>query len=148
MLAGAAATALAFPWTEDMVRGRAVRPQTEMLTPPPGTLAIGHRRILDRDDADKRLTNPLAASTEVLEQGRALFGTYCAVCHGANGQGGGPVGKYFRQVADLAGPAVQGYSDGLMYSVIREGGFNMPGYAETLSVPERWAVVHLIRTFR
>ena len=148
ILVGSAAAGLAFPWTQDMVRGRAVRPQTVMLVPPPNTRAVGHPRILDRDEADKRLTNPLAASTQVLEQGRALFGTYCAVCHGASGSGGGPVGKYFRQVADLSATSIQKYSDGLMYSVIREGGFNMPGYAETLSAPERWALVHFVRTLR
>ena len=148
ILVGAAATGLAFPWTQDMVRGRAVKSQTQMLVPPPNTLAVGHPRILDRDDADKQLSNPLATSTEVLEQGRALFATYCAVCHGADGRAGGPVGKYFRQVADLSAASVQAYSDGLIYSVIREGGFNMPGYAESLSPPERWAVVRFIRTFR
>jgi mono/diheme cytochrome c family protein len=148
ILIGAAATVLAFPWTRDMVRGRAVKPQTLMLVPPPNTLAIGHPRILERDEADKQLANPLSASAPVLEQGRALFATNCAVCHGVNGRGGGPVGKYFRAIPDLSGGAVQAYSDGLLYSVIREGGFNMPAYAEALSPQERWAVVHFLRTLR
>ena len=143
-----AATVWALPWTQDMVRGRAVAPQTLMLVPPPNTLAVSHQPVMDRVEAEERLRNPLAASPEVLKQGRALFDTYCAVCHGADGRSPGPVGKYFRLVPDLSAPAVQAYSDGLLYSVIREGGFNMPGYAETVSPPERWALVHFIRTFR
>ena len=147
-IAAGAAAVRALPWSQDMVRGRAVEPQTLMQVPPPNTLAVGHPRILDRTEADGRLTNPLAASPEVLRQGRTLFDTDCAVCHGADGRSPGPVGKNFRLVPDLSAPAIQAYSDGLIYSVIREGGFEMPGYADALSPAERWALVHFIRTFR
>ena len=147
-LVAGAATVWALPWSRDMVRGRAVRPQTLMLVPPPNTLAVGHPRIMDRVDANERLTNPLSASPEVLTQGRALFDMDCATCHGAGGRTVGPVGKYFQAVPDLSEPSIQAYSDGWIYSVIREGGFNMPGYAETLSPSERWALVHFVRTLR
>ena len=148
-VATCAVTALALPWTSDMSRSRAVPPQTTgTLLPPANAMAIGHPRILDRIDADGRLTNPIPASPDVLKQGRALFDTYCAVCHGANGAGEGPVSQYFSGIPNLSAPAIQGYSDGLIYSIIREGGFSMPGYAETLSVSERWAVVHAVRAFR
>ena len=147
-IAAGAVTALALPWTNDMARGRAVAPQKMPLLPPTNTLAIGHLRVMDRIDADGRLKNPVAASPEVLKQGRALFDTYCAVCHGAGGGGDGPVGKYFSGIPNLSATAIQTYSDGLIYSIIREGGFSMPGYAETLSPSERWALVHMVRTFR
>ncbi len=148
VLLAAAATVLALPWSQDMVRGRAVMPQTQMLTPPANTIAVGGSRILDRVDAEDKLTNPLTASPEVVEEGRALFQTYCAVCHGADGRAPGPVGKLFPMVADLSSPQIQEYPDGALYSVIREGGFKMPGYAEALSQRERWAVVHFVRTLR
>ena len=147
-LVAGAATVWALPWSGDMERGRAVRPQTLMLAPPPNTLAVGHPPVMDRADANERLTNPLAASPEVLKQGRALFDMACATCHGADGHSVGPVGKYFQTVPDLSEPSIQAYSDGWLYSVIREGGFNMPGYAETLSPSERWALVHFVRTLR
>ena len=146
--AAGAGTVLALPWTNDMARGRGVAPQTMTLLPPSNTLAIGRQRIMDRIEADGRLRNPIAASPEVLKQGRALFDTYCAVCHGADARGEGPVAKHFSGIPDLSGTAIQTYSDGLIYSIIREGGFNMPGYAETLSPSERWALVHMVRTFR
>jgi mono/diheme cytochrome c family protein len=142
------ATVLALPWSQDMVRGRAVMPQIQMLMPPPNAIALGRSRILDRVDAEDKLTNPLTASPEVVEEGRALFQTYCAVCHGTDGRDPGPVGKLFPMVADLSSPQIQEYPDGALYSIIREGGFKMPGYAEALSQPERWAVVHFVRTLR
>jgi mono/diheme cytochrome c family protein len=148
VLAVGAATLLALPWSQDMVRGRVVAPQAQMHVPPANTLAIGHPRIFDRIDAEDQLTNPLAASPEVVEQGRSLFGIYCAVCHGADGRTAAPVGKHFPMVADLSTPQIQEYPDGALYSIIREGGFKMPGYAETLSTQERWAVVHFVRSLR
>jgi mono/diheme cytochrome c family protein len=144
----AAGTVLALPWTQQMLRGGAVQPQTLMLVPPPNTLAIGHPRILDRIDAEESLANPIDVSPAVLDEARGLFATYCAVCHGADGRSTGPVGRRFQKVPDLADPAIQGYPDGLLYSVIREGGFDMPGYADALSAPERWALVHFIRSLR
>lgn len=131
-----------------MVRSRAVEPQTSMLAPPLNTLAVNHPRIMDRVDASEQLTNPLTASPDVLKQGRALFDTYCAVCHGADGGGTGPVGQFFRGIPELSAEPIQTYPDGMIYSIIREGGFEMPGYAETMSVPERWALVHFVRTLR
>jgi mono/diheme cytochrome c family protein len=144
----AAAAVFAMPWSRDMMSSRAVMPQTQPEVRPPNTLAIGHPRILDRVDAEELLTNPIPVSAAVVEQGRALFETYCAVCHGRGGRGGGRVGKYFMTVPDLSTTEIQGYPDGLLYSVIREGGFNMPGYAEALGAQERWAVVHFIRSLR
>jgi mono/diheme cytochrome c family protein len=116
--------------------------------PPANTLAVGHPRILDRVDAEELLMNPLEATPAVVEQGRTLFETYCVICHGRDGRGGGRLGKYFMKVPDLSIAEIQAYPDGLLYSVIREGGFNMPGYAESLGAQERWAVVHFIRSLR
>ena len=148
IVVAAAATVLAMPWSRDMMHSRAIMPQTQLAVPPPNTLAIGHPRILDRVDAEELLTNPIAVAPAVVQQGRALFETYCSVCHGRDGRSVGPVGKYFMKVPDLSVTEIQAYPDGLLYSVIREGGFNMPGYAEALSAQERWAVVHFVRSLR
>ncbi|HEY7449348.1 MAG TPA: c-type cytochrome [Vicinamibacterales bacterium] len=147
-LVGAVAALWAMPWSQDMVHSRAILPQTEVAVPPANTLAVGHPRILDRVDAEELLMNPLEATPAVVEQGRTLFETYCVICHGRDGRGGGRLGKYFMKVPDLSIAEIQAYPDGLLYSVIREGGFNMPGYAESLSAQERWAVVHFIRSLR
>ncbi len=145
----AAGGLLAFPWTQDMVRSRAVLPQVQPLPPPEHALAVGRERILlDRLEAEETLTNPLPASAEIIEQGRRLYEIYCVVCHGVDGRTGGPVGKHFRRVPDLTVPRIQNQADGLLYSIIREGGPAMPAYAESLGRAERWAVVHYLRTLR
>ena len=131
----------------DMASSQAVHPQEETMTPPEGALAVAAPRVIDRREARTSLTNPRPASSEVLTEGAELYRIYCVMCHGATGSGDGEVAQYFRRVPDLNAPYIQNYTDGRLYTVLREGGFNMPRYAEALSVDERWAVVHYVRSF-
>ena len=125
----------------------AFRPYERPLNPPTGTLAVDGLWIMDRIEARDRLTNPLRGSDDVLADGKKLYSIYCEICHGTSGTGNGPVAEYFRRIPDLSLPYVQRYSDGRLYTTLREGGLDMPAYANSLSVDERWAVVHHIRTF-
>jgi len=117
------------------------------MDPPAGTLAIDAPRIVDRREARFGLINPRPASADVLKEGAELYRTYCVMCHGESGVGDGAVAQHFRRVPDLKTPYIQNYTDGRLYTVLREGGSNMPPYAEALSVDERWAVVHFVRSF-
>ena len=132
----------------DMSSSVAVHPQEQPMVPPAGTLAVDAPRIVDRREARTRLINPRPASAEVLQEGAALYRILCVMCHGENGAGDGAVAQYFRRVPDLQTPFIQNYSDGQLYTVLREGGSNMPRYADALSVDERWAVVHFVRSFK
>ena len=147
-LLGLGVVALAMPWTRDMVSGPAVLPQERPMLPPPGVLSVDADVILDRLDAEERLTNPLPPSPQVLEQGQWLYDLYCNVCHGLEGRADGVVGeKHFsNSMPFLDTPYIQSYADGYMYSIIREGGYLMPGYAEVMSPTERWMLVHYLRT--
>ena len=76
--------------------------------------------------------------------------TYCAPCHGVDGQNLGPVaqpGRYPGVVA-LAGNAgvAKHRTDGWIYLTIRNGGAIMPYYGWAMSDDEIWATVHYIRT--
>ena len=103
-------------------------------------------RRLNRIDSRDKLVNPLEPTADVLAEGAELYRIYCATCHGAEADGAGPVAEHFRRMPDLRAPHVLNYVDGWLYSIIREGGFNMPPFAASLSVTERWAVVHYLRT--
>ena len=41
----------------------------------------------------------------------------------------------------------QDYTDGWIYAIIREGGRSMPPFAHSMSVSERWSLVHYVKTF-
>jgi mono/diheme cytochrome c family protein len=99
------------------------------------------------DSAAATLTNTVPATPEVLARGQLLYANQCAVCHGTNGEGNGPVvgiGRF------PLGPAVNdglaaGRSDGYLYGVIRVGRGLMPAYGARITHNDRWAVVHYLR---
>ncbi|SVD17311.1 uncharacterized protein METZ01_LOCUS370165 [marine metagenome] len=115
--------------------------------PPAGVLAVDGLPIMNRVTARDALANPNSASAAVLAEGAELYRIYCAMCHGPSGEGDGLIADYFRRMPNLKAPYVQDYKDGWLYTILREGGFNMPSYANSLSGNERWAVVHHLRTF-
>ena len=137
----------AFPWTRDMFVGPVVTPYERLMMPPEDVLAVDGPRILGRRDAREKLTNPLPPSTDVLAEGAELYRIYCASCPGADGSGTGRLVEFFDRTSDLRDPDVQDTADGELYNTLREGGFTMPAFANTLSVNERWAVIHHIRTY-
>lgn len=134
-------------WIRDMWTGPAVLPQTEARALPERSVAVDAPRIMNRREARLGLTNPLEETAVVLAEGEALYAAYCALCHGDEGTGDGELASSYRRMPDLTARHVLNYPDGFVYSIIREGGRNMPRFADALSVDERWALVHYLGTF-
>lgn len=96
------------------------------------------------------LSNPLPAAPEVIARGRYVYQNHCVVCHGATGQGNGPVvgpGK-FPFAPPVVGPQASGYSDGYLYGITRVGRGLMPAYGSRIPELERWALVHYLRAMQ
>jgi mono/diheme cytochrome c family protein len=102
------------------------------------------------------LTNPLKPTPEVMAEGEWVYGVYCAPCHGANGEGNGPVtqnepdkGKKRFQMPGLplVGDAgmLQHRNDGYVFLTVRNGGAIMPSYGLQLNDEEVWSLVHFLR---
>lgn len=99
-------------------------------------------------------SNPLQPTSEeqlkvILAKGKVLYNSYCAVCHGEDGDGEGPVykgGKYPLQPAMLN--TFGSSTDGRFYHAIMYGKNAMLGHADKLSYEERWMVIHQIRNLQ
>jgi mono/diheme cytochrome c family protein len=148
-LAGAPLTAVAWPWSRDMTDGINIKPQAHPMpfpkrsVPVPDTATMIH--VADRDDAAK-LPNPIPATPESVNKGKALFTIYCTPCHGVSGTGDGLVGeKLVLRPFNLTSPSVQQIPDGLIFGYITFGGAVMPIYGNDLSPTERWHVVNYVR---
>jgi mono/diheme cytochrome c family protein len=90
--------------------------------------------------------NPLQPG-EAVALGQVMYDRYCFVCHGAQGEGNGPVtgaGKLNPAPAIRTGPAV-GYPDGYIYALIKAGRTLMPAYGGRTTPHERWAIVNYLR---
>ena len=141
-------------------------------TPPEGTTPVGFERFPysasneDYERAGAELVNPLARTAENLAQGEALYQAYCAVCHGPEGHGDGPITQdrtleaESRQLENFPPPPSYASSDsinssrggrmadltdGKIYHTITYGLNMMGSHASQLSPEERWKVVMYVR---
>jgi mono/diheme cytochrome c family protein len=97
-------------------------------------------------DSMASIPNPVPADARSLLNGRKYFTINCAVCHGYEGKGDGPVvAKGFPPIP-LAGPAspAPGRTDGYIWGMMRNGRGLMPSY-NRIEELDRWDVVNYVR---
>jgi len=125
------------------------------LQPPvAGTVPRGYhpfRYEATSDDAlraGRELRNPVAPSAEALSHGRALYETFCLVCHGAQGQGDGPLVPRIPNPPAYTSERVRAMAPGQIFHVISRGSGRMPSYAAQIPYEDRWLVVLYVSALR
>lgn len=137
--------------------GRADRPA------PSGTVPRGRTEDADpdylrADDAKYRGQNadgsflrgfPVEINESYIRRGQDRYMIYCAPCHGANGDGNG-ITKSYGMVATPTyhDPRLRDMAEGELYNTVANGKNTMLGYADKLSVSDRWAVVAYVRALQ
>jgi hypothetical protein len=123
--------------------------------PPENTVPVGYAKYPYhmQPDLGAKLKNPLAGkmTPEVIELGRTKFETYCAVCHGYEGKGDGPVSVKMavKPPSLMTDKIVTQYTDGHIFHVISDGQGVMASYAYQLVDPnDRWAIVNYVRSLQ
>jgi cytochrome c len=97
--------------------------------------------------AKANLANPVPLTQAHLENGQALYGIYCAICHGNKGNGLG----YLVETEKILG--VPSYdareiTAGSIYHVMYYGINYMGSYASQTSIEERWEISHYVEALR
>jgi mono/diheme cytochrome c family protein len=121
--------------------------------PVPGTIARGFKplhfgsTVEESLRAGEELSNPFDQPTESnLDRGKKMYEIYCQVCHGAGGQGDGPVTKRgYPPPASLLLDNARNMKDGQVFHMISYGYKNMPAYAGQLQREDRWLAITYIR---
>ena len=86
---------------------------------------------------------------DAISRGEQRYNIYCAVCHGAAGDGDSITKKYgMLTVANLTDQRLVDYADGQLYDVVKNGKGLMLGYADRLTVEDRWNVVLYVRALQ
>ena len=90
---------------------------------------------------------------ELIRRGKERYGIYCAVCHGASGDGNGITAQYGVPVANnpnakLNAISAETYPDGRLFEVITNGKGLMSGYGYNIPVRDRWAIVAYVHTLQ
>lgn len=94
--------------------------------------------------------NPIPPNADSIAAGEGLYQENCLPCHGATGDGDGPVGRTLNPPpADLTLHTQPGvHPDGRLYNWITNGFPDsvMPAFKDQLTDEERWHLVNYIRT--
>jgi len=157
---GARSQQRAYEYMPDMVRDPAykafapnsvTRDGLTMQRPVAGTIARNYQPFhygageQEAVRAGSELQNPFSAS-EQIQDGKALYETYCFVCHGVSGEGDGPIAEKIPHPPSFKSDRLLQFQPGRFFHVITMGTKKMPSYAAQLSASERWKVVAYIRT--
>jgi mono/diheme cytochrome c family protein len=119
-----------------------------------GTLPIGSYLPSDpaasgRAEGELLVDIPIALEDALLGRGRERFHIYCAPCHGAAGEGDGPIVQHgFPQPPSLLSGVLADVPAGYLYVVISEGSGAMPNYDKQIPIPDRWAIVAAVRSMQ
>jgi mono/diheme cytochrome c family protein len=96
--------------------------------------------------AGHELTNPYRPTPQIIEEGKALYQTYCLVCHGESGKGDGPIASKIPPPPSYKSTRVLAFPPGRIFHVVTMGSGKMQSYATQLSADERWKVVTYVTT--
>jgi mono/diheme cytochrome c family protein len=122
-----------------------------MREPAKGTVArgkMGYNLYLSDNTAEAagvELTNPLAATTANLEEGKLLYTRFCSPCHGEQGDGQGLVGQKFKGVPSYTAGRVATVPAGHIFHVITNGRGRMMPHGSQVDPTERWKIVMYVQ---
>lgn len=95
--------------------------------------------------AGAELRNPIVPSPAALRRGQQVYDTVCAVCHGAQGAGDGPIIGRFPNPPALTAEHAKQLPDGRIYHIITRGQALMPSHAAQVLPRDRWHVILYLR---
>jgi mono/diheme cytochrome c family protein len=130
------------------------RDRKTLQAPVAGTIPRGFRPFRygpaaeEAERAGRELLSPLAADDRALVEGKALYETFCLVCHGASGRGDGPLVPKIPNPPSYSSGRVSTLPAGQLYHVISVGSGRMPSYASQLLPDERWKIVAYVQTLQ
>ena len=107
-----------------------------------------HGPVLFVPEPLRFIRSPVPATPENLAAGRQIYQNHCAVCHGPQGKGNGPLAATLNpRPVDLTVHA-RLHTEGELYFWVTNGikGSAMPPWGESLNDTQRWQVVGFIRT--
>ena len=124
------------------------------LEPVAGTIARGGHPAYDIADTNEgyelaktSLINPLEATEENLENGKAMYGIYCASCHGKKGDGNGVLSQR-EKFSGIPNYKDRDINAGSIYHVIMHGKNLMGSHASQTTYTERWQIVQYVEKLR
>ena len=144
---------VAVPYEADAEKGKTGA--SANLKPVAGTIARGNvpyeyaNTNADFERARVELKSPIEATEKNLENGKKMYGIYCATCHGKKGDGNGVLAQ--REKVGGIPPyndATRNITEGSIYHVIMYGKGIMGSHSSQLTIKERWQIVQYVEQLK
>lgn len=134
-------------WISFMEIQPSYRPMENPLPVPASSVPVEGVAYVPGDGSPQ---NPVSADDASRKRGKYFFDLNCALCHGAQGKGDGPVAASLRRKpANLTGQNVTSLDDGTIFLIITNGvPGTMPPLKENLALGDRWDVVNYVRSLK
>lgn len=102
-----------------------------------------------KQQASANLKNPLPYTENNVNKGGRLYDIHCAICHGFEGDGQGPLveREKFLGIPGFDDPN-RDMSEGNVYHVMYYGLNNMGSYASQTTTKERWQIDHYVHSLK
>ena len=115
---------------------------------PAGSTSQAGAQAAAGDDSDVE-DFPFPVTAEVMQRGQERYQIFCAMCHGATGDGDGMiVRRGFRQPPSYHQDSLRQARVGHFFRVITEGYGAMPSYRAQVPVQDRWAIIAYVRALQ
>jgi len=116
-------------------------PQRQAL--PTGTIAT------DEPARAEALRTPPPLTPALLDRGQERYGIYCAMCHGARGEGDGTVVKRgFPAPPSYREPRLMAASPAYVVDIVTNGHGIMYSYADRVAPADRWAIAAYVKALQ
>jgi len=124
--------------------------------PPAGAVAWG-RSALARDPSlaidlpaeYARKSMPVEPTAALLDRGEEIYGRFCALCHGAAGDGAGITTRFgMNAPPSYADERLRSMTDGELFRVVTEGKNTMGPLAGRIAPDDRWAAIAWVRVLQ
>lgn len=118
-----------------------------------GSVPVGQKPYplsKEQKEESKQILNPVPFSKENLKEGKAFYELFCDHCHGAKGDGNGPMvqlGVYPAQPPSYTG-AAKDLTAGEIYHTIYHGKGVMGSHASQISEDKRWKIVLYVESLQ
>ncbi|PYQ99147.1 MAG: cytochrome C [Acidobacteria bacterium] len=132
----------------------ATRNGMTLQTPVRGTIPRGFLPLhytntaADAERAGRELSNPYAHVPSAVEQGHRQYETFCQVCHGARGDGDGPIVPLIPNPPAYSSERVRAMPAGRLFHVMTYGSGRMPSYASQIPASDRWLIATFVHTLQ
>ncbi len=92
--------------------------------------------------------NPIKHTAASIAQGKNLYRSQCAMCHGVKGDGKGDLAVEIKlKLKDYRDPAaLRDITDGELFYILTKGKGQMPDQGERLRPEQRWNMINYIRS--